>query len=163
VPRFGASPRGVRGSPAARITEVKKNFCCVTTRRRKIRSLSDLGCGVGLLAASFFGLGMLGSDAIILAMPRLPLGGLPAVDLPKAFGVLAVALVPTPRLVRASALFVQAGPRARAALSGLGTVLYFNVVVAHGRFDLPRESLGRMRQHSPRALSKRQQNDCFPV
>jgi hypothetical protein len=163
VPRFGASSRGVRGSPAACITEVKKSFCCVTTRRRKFRIMSDLGCGLGPLAASFLGLGVLSSDAIIVAMFRLPVRRLPAVDIPQAFRILAVALVPTPRLVRASALFVQAGPRARATLSGLGTVLYFNVVVAHGRFDLPRESPGRMFPHSPRALSKREQDDCLPV
>jgi hypothetical protein len=35
------------------------------------------------------------------------------------------------------------------------------VVDAHGRFDLPRESSGRMRQHSPRAPLMPEQNDCF--
>ena len=163
VPSCGSSSRGVRGSPAVCITEGKKTFCCVTTRRRNFWALSDLGRGLGLLAALFLCLGVLGFGVGVLATFRLPLRRLPAVDLPQAFRILAVALVPTPRLVLASAPFVQAGPRARAARSGLGTVLCLNVVVAHGRFDLPRESSGRMCHHSPRALSKREQNDCLPV
>ncbi len=42
--------------------------------------------------------------------------------------------------LRSHPLFRQG--RAGAALSGFGTVLSFNVVVAHGRFDLPRERPG---------------------
>ena len=151
VPSCGASSRGVRGSPAVCITEGKKTFCCVTTRRRNFWTLSDLGRGLGLLAAHSFCLGVLGFGVGVLATFSLPLRRQPAADLPQAFRILAVSLVPTPRLVLASAPFVQAGPRARAACSGLGTVLSFNVVVAHGRFDLPRESSGRMCHHSPRA------------
>jgi hypothetical protein len=135
----------------------------VTTRRRKFWNLSDLGRGLGQLAARSLCLGVLGFGGGGLATFSLPLRRLPAVDLSQAFRILAVSLVPTPRLVLASAPFVQAVPRARAARSGLGTVLFFNVVVAHGRFDLPRESPGRMYHHSPRALSKREQNDCLPV
>jgi hypothetical protein len=116
----------------------------VTTRRRKFWSLSDLGYGLGLLAARALCLGVLGFDVGVLATFSLALRCLPAVDLAQAFRILAVSLVPTPRLVHASALFVQAGPRARAALSGLGTVLSVSVVVAHGRFDLPTASSGRM-------------------
>jgi hypothetical protein len=143
--------------------EGKKTFCCVTTRRRNLWTLSDLGRGLGLLAAHSLCLGVLDLGGGFLAMFRLPLRRLPAVDLSQAFRILAVSLVPTLWLVLASALFVQTGARARAALSGLGTVLSFNVVVAHGRFDLPTASPGRMCHHSPRALSKRQQNDCLPV
>ena len=155
VPGCGASSRGVRGSPADRITEGKKNFCCVTTRRRNFWVLNDLGRGLGLLAARFLCLGVLGFDLGVLATFGLPPRRLPAVDLSQAFRVLAVALVPTPRLVLASAPFVQASPLARAALSGLGTVLSFNVVVAHGRFDLPRESPGRMCHILPGAIKTR--------
>jgi hypothetical protein len=163
VPSCGASSRGVRGSPAGCITEGKKSFCRVTTRRRKFWALSGLGRGLGPLAARALCLGVLGFGVGVLATFSLPQRRQPAADLPLAFRVLAVALVPTPRVVLASAPFVQAVPRARTAPSGLGTALSFNVVVAHGRLDLPRESSGRMRQHSPRALSKRQQNACLLV
>ncbi|MGO9269465.1 MAG: hypothetical protein ACLP7Q_10635 [Isosphaeraceae bacterium] len=109
----------------------------MTTRRRNFWALSDLWRGLGLLAARSLHLGVLGFAVGVLATFSLPLRRLPAADLTQAFGVLAIALVPTLRLVLASAPLVQAGPRARAALSGLGTVLSFNVVVAHRRFDLP--------------------------
>jgi hypothetical protein len=141
----------------------QKKICCVTTRWRNLWALSDLWCGLGPLAALFLCLRVLGFGFGVVATLRLTLRRLPAVDLSQAFRILAVPLVPTPRLVLTSARFVQAGPRAGAARSGLGTGLCLNVVVAHGRFDLPRESSGRMCHHSPRALSKREQNDCSPV
>ena len=141
----GASSRGVRGSLADHTREVKKRFCSVTTRKRNFWVFTDFGSGLGSLAALSLHLGVLGFAVGVLATFSLPLRRLPAADLTQAFGVLAIALVPTLRLVLASAPLVQAGPRARAALSGLGTVFSFNVVVAHGRFDLPRESSGRMR------------------
>jgi len=140
--------RGARGSPAGCITEGKKFFCCVrcvTMRRRKFMSLIRLGRGLGLLTARFLRLGVLGLDVVILATFGLPLRRQPAADFSQAFRILTISLVPAPRLVHAPAIFVQAGARARAALSGLGTVLSFNVVVAHGSFALPRESPGRMR------------------
>jgi hypothetical protein len=146
VPGCGASSRGVRGSPAGCIAEEKKSFCCVTMRRRKFMSWIRLGRGLGLLTALSLRSGVLGLDIVILATFSLPLRRQPAADFSQAFRVLAVPLVPTPRLVHAPAIFVQAGPRTRAALSGLGAVLSFNVVVAHGSFALPRESPGRMRQ-----------------
>jgi hypothetical protein len=162
-PRCGASSRGVRGSPAGCITEGKKTLCCVTTRRRNFWTLSDLGRGLRPLAARALCLGVIGFGVRVLTTFRLPLRRLPTADLPLAFRVLAVALVPASGMVRAPAASAHAFPRARAARSGLGTTLSFNVVVAHGRFGLPRESSGRMRQHSPRALSKRKQNDCMLV
>jgi len=125
--------------------EEKKSFCCVTTRRRKFRSLIRLRRGLGLLTALSLRFGVLGLGVGTLAPFRLPLRRQPAADFSQAFRILAVALVPTPRLVLALATFVQAGPRAGAALAGLGTVLSFNVVVAHGSIALPRESPGRMR------------------
>jgi hypothetical protein len=122
-----------------------QKFCCVTTRRRKFRFLNILGHGLGLLTARFLGLGMLGFGGAGLAPLTLSPRRQPAVDLSHAFRVLTVALVPTSRLVLATALFVGAGSLARTARSGFGTAFFFNVVVAHGRFDLPRESSGRMR------------------
>ncbi len=88
---------------------------------------------------------MLGFGGVGLAAFSLSPRRQPAVDLSQAFRVLAVALVPTSRVVLATAFFVKAGSLARATRSGFGTAFFFNVVVAHGRFDLPRESSGRMR------------------
>jgi|SRR5271163_2566252 len=155
--------QAVRGSLADRIREGKKRCCCVTTRRRNFWFLNILRYGLGLVTARFLCLGVLGFDLGVLPAFGLPPSRVPAVDLPLAFLVLTVALVPTPRVVLATALFVDAGSLTRAARSGSGTVFFFNVVVAHGRYDLPRESSGRMRQHSPRAPSKHEQNDCSPV
>jgi hypothetical protein len=145
VPGYEVRSQAVRSSPADRIREGEKKFCCVTTRRRKFRFLNILGHGLGLLTARFLCLGMLGLGGAGLAAFSLSPRRQPAVDLSHAFRVLTVALVPTSRVVLATALFVDAGSLARAARSGFGTAFFFNVVVAHGRFDLPRESSGRMR------------------
>jgi hypothetical protein len=145
VPGCVVRSRVVRSSPADRIREGEKKFCCVTTRRRKFRFLNILGRGLGLLTARFLCLGMLGFGGVGLAAFSLPPRRQPPVDLSQAFRILTVALVPTSRVVLATALFVDAGSLARTARSGFGTAFFFNVVVAHGRFDLPRESSGRMR------------------
>jgi hypothetical protein len=97
---------------------------------------------------------VLGFDVGFLATFTLPPRCVPAANFPQAFRILTVALVVTPRLVFAFAPFAQAGPRARAAPSGPTAAFSRNVVDAHGRLDLPRESPGRMSNHSPRALSK---------
>ena len=145
MPGCEVRSRAVRNSPADRIREGKKRFCCVTTRGRKFRFLNILGHGLGLLTARFLCLGMLGFGGGGLTTFSLSPRRQPAVDLSQAFRVLTVALVPTSRVVLATALFVDAGSLARAARSGFETAFFFNVVVAHGRFDLPRESSGRMR------------------
>jgi hypothetical protein len=85
----------------------------VTTRGRNFRVLNGLGRGFGAVTALLFRLGMLGFDASVLAPFGLPAGRLPAADLTQAFRVLAIALVPPPRLVLASASFAQADPRGR--------------------------------------------------
>jgi len=121
VPGFGPSSRGRRGSRADRIREGKKKFCCVTTRGRNLWFWNSLRCGLGLLAAHALSLGVPGFDVSVLAMFGLPLCRLPTEDLPPAFRILAVALVPRPRLILASAPFAQAIPRTRSARSG-GTV-----------------------------------------
>jgi hypothetical protein len=155
VPSCGPSSRGVRGSPVGCITEVKKNFSCVTTRRRNFWLWNGLGRGLGLLTAHSFCLGMLSLDLGVSAAFGLPLRRLPAVDLSLTFRFLAESLVPTARLVLTSALFVQAGPRARAAGSGLGTSLSFNVVGAHGRSV----SQGKARGGCVSILPGRHQNE----
>jgi len=152
VPGCGPRSRAVRGSLADRIREGKKSFCCVTTRRCNLWVLSNLGRGLGPLAARTLSLGVLGFDLGGLATLGLPPRRLPAMDLPPAFRLLAVALVPAPRQVPTPASFAQAGPQARSAPSGLTPVFSFNVRGAHGRCNLPRESSGRMRKRFPRAL-----------
>ena len=156
MPGCEVRSQAVRNSPADRKREGQKRFCCVTTRRRKFRFLNILGHGLGLLTARFLCLGMLGFGGVGLAALGLSPRCLPAVDLSHAFGVLTVALVPTSRVVLATALFVDAGSLARAARSGFETAFFFNVVVAHGRFDLPRERPGEnVTAFSPGAIQTR--------
>ena len=143
-PGCGVRLRGARGSLADRIRGEEKIFWCVTTRRRNFGVLNGLGCGLGALTAVFLRLGMLGFDAGVLATFSLAASRLPAVDLPQAFGVLAVALVPAPRLVFASTSFAQAYPPAWSAPSGQTAVLCFNVRDAHGSCDSQGKSSGRM-------------------
>jgi hypothetical protein len=143
--------RGIRGRLADRIREEKKSFCCVTTRRRNRWVRTGLRRALGTLAARFLCLGMAGFGVGILAMLGLPSRRLPAADLPPAFRILAVALVPTPRLILASTPFAQADPRPRSAPSGLTARLSLNLVCAHGRLDSQGKSSGRMRERSPRA------------
>ena len=87
-------------------------------RRRKFMSLIRLGRGLGLLTALSLRSGVLGLDVFILATFSLPLRRQPAADFSQAFRILAVSLVPTPRLVLAPAIFVEAGPaRGRRSLA----------------------------------------------
>jgi hypothetical protein len=158
VPRCGVSERGVRSSPADRIRGRKKSFSRVTTRRRKFRVLKSLRRGLRSLAARFLRLGVPGFDVGVLAMFGLPPRRLPAADLPLALGLLTIALVATPGLVLASTPFAEANPRARPAPSSPSVRLGCSLVSAHGRCFLPREGSGRMSNHSPRALSKREPN-----
>jgi hypothetical protein len=155
APSCGASSPGVRGSRVGCITEGEKNFSCVTTRRRNIWLWNGLGRGLGLLAARSFCLGMLGLDLGVSAAFGLPQRRPPAVDLSLAFRFLAESLVPTARLVLTSALFVQAGTRARAAGTGLGTSLSFNVVGAHGRSVSQGKARGGCVSNIPGAIKTR--------
>jgi hypothetical protein len=153
-PGCGWKSRGVRGNLADRIRGEKKIFCCVTTRGCNVRVLKGLGRGLGALTALLFSLGMLGFDAGILTTFGLPAGRLPAADPPQALWGLAIALVPAPGLVLAATAFAQADPQTWSAPSGRTAVLSRTLTSAHGRCFLPRESSGRMREHSLRALSK---------
>jgi hypothetical protein len=156
VPDCGWSSRGFRGSRADRIREGKKRFCCVTTRRRNRRVDNGLGRGLGALAACVLCLGVLSLGGGILAMSGLPPCGLPTADLPPAFRILAVALVPTSRLVSLSASLAQADSRTRPAPSGRKAVLSLNVRGAHGRCHLPRGKLGEdASTFSPSAIETR--------
>ena len=114
-------------------------------RRRNFRVLNGLGRDFSSLPALPLDLGMLGLDEVVLATFRLPAGRLPAADLPQAFRVLAVALVPASRLVLASASFAQADPRARSPYSGQVAVFLRNVKGAHGSGNSQGKGSGRMR------------------
>ena len=159
----GASSRELHGSLAGRRTEVKKRFCCVTTRRRNLGILNGLGRGLDSLTARFFGLGMLGFGLCGLSMLGLPSCRLPLADLPQTFRFPAVALVPAPRQVLAAASFAQAGPRAWSTPSGGTAAFPRTLTSAHGSCFLPGESSGRMLSNPPRARSKRQRHNRLPV
>jgi hypothetical protein len=118
---FGPSSRGRCRIRADRRGEGKKSWCSVTTRGRNRWLWNSLRCGLGPLAARALGPGMPRFDVGVLTTFGLPPCRLPTVDLSPAFGILAVALVPRPRLVLASTPFAQADPRPGSARSG-GTV-----------------------------------------
>jgi hypothetical protein len=125
----------------------------VTTRRRKLWVLNSLRRGFHSMAARFLVLGMLRFDVGHLATFTLSPRCVLAANFPQV-QILTVALVVTLRLVFAFTPFVQAGPRTWATPSGLGTSFPFTLAGAHGRFNLPKKSSGRMCPHPPRALSK---------
>ena len=104
----------------------------MTTRGRNFRVINGLGRGLGAVTALFLRLGVPGLDAGVLAPFGLAAGRLPALDLSLAVRILAVALVPTPRLVLPSAAFAQADPPARSSCTGIARALWFNVAGAHG-------------------------------
>jgi hypothetical protein len=91
----------LHGTPAGRTKRWVKKICCVTTRRCNLVALGGLWRRWDALTARTFGLGMLGFDGIVLASPRLPPRRLPAPHQTQAFSILAVTLVPTPRLILA--------------------------------------------------------------
>jgi hypothetical protein len=142
APGCGVRSRAIRGSPADHIREGEKSCCCVTTRRRNLWVFNGLGGSLGLRTALPLGLSVVGFGFGRLAVFGLPPSGLPAADLPPAFRLLAIALVPPPRLVLSAAAFAQAVPWAWSAPSGRAMRLSLNVEGAHGRLDLPREKLG---------------------
>ena len=133
APDCGSTRPVVHSTPADRTTKSKKNFCCVTTRRRNIMTVRRLSRGLGSLAAHALSFGVLGLYLGVLTASGLPPRRLPAVNFALAFGILAVPLVPAPRLVLAPAPITQAEPRAWSSYSGTTAVVWFTVVEAHGR------------------------------
>ena len=123
APGCGSSSAAVHGTPAGRTKESKKNFCCVTTRRRNLGVLRCLGRGFGSLAAHALSLRVLRFGCGIQAASGLPLRRLPAAELPQAFKVLAVTLVPTPWLVLAPTALAQAHPGPRSSRTGRAAAL----------------------------------------
>jgi hypothetical protein len=159
APGCGSTLAVDHGTPAGRTRELKKNFCCVTTRRRIFGVLRCLGRGAGALAAHALRLCLPRFGGGIQATAGLSLGRLPAAYLPLAVRILAVPLVPTPRLVLPSAAFAQADTWPRASRSGTARGLWFIVVAAHGSRYLPRDSPGRTCNRSSRALIQNRQLD----
>jgi hypothetical protein len=132
----------------------QQNCCCVTTRRRNVGVLRCLRRRRGALTARTLGLGVLRFGGIVLAASRLPPRRLPAADQPSAFRILAVTLVPAPRLILAATAFAQAEARPRSSRTGTASVLWTTMTAAHGSVDLPRDSPGGTRYRSPRAFPK---------
>ena len=108
--------------------KIAKHFCCVTTRCRNFDRLGRLRLRCGTLTAQPLGLGVLDFDRFILPPPSLPLGRLPAPHQAQAFGILAIALVPAPRLVLLSTPFAQANPQPRSAAIPISLIM----TLAHG-------------------------------
>src|SRR5262249_44812152 len=133
VPGFGPTLQGKRSSRVDHRRGAKKSLCCVTTRRCNRWFLNDLRCGLHPLAARARGLGMPRFDSSVLTVSGLSPCRLPTVDLSPAFQILAVALVPGPRLIRAPTPLAEADPGARAARSGRAAPLWLTVRCAHGR------------------------------
>ena len=123
----------------------RKNFCCVTTRRRNFGLLRWLRRGGGALTARTLRLGMLGFGRVVLAPPGLPPRRLPAADQTQAFGVLAVTLVPTQRLVAAATAFAQADPRPRSSRTTTMAAGCLIMTTAHGSAFSQRVSPGGTR------------------
>jgi hypothetical protein len=163
MPGCGARSPGIRGSLADRIKGEKKFSCCVTMRGRNFGAFNDLGRSFGLLPALFLRLGMLCSDAFVPATLSLTASRLPAADVPQAFRILAVALVPASWLILASASFAKASPWARSPRSGQTAVSVSTVEAAHGSGNSQGKARGECWSHSPRALSKLEQDACLPV
>jgi hypothetical protein len=159
----GARSRGVRGSLADRNRGEEKIFCCVTTRGRNFGVRNGLGRDFGSLPALLLGQGMLHFDAIIPTTFSLAASCLPAMELSLTFRVLAVPLVPAPRHILAPTPFAQADPQTGSAHSGQTTDFLRNVKGAHGSGNSQGKSSGRMCLHSPRALSKLEQDAYLPV
>ncbi len=113
----------------------------MTTRRRNLWTFNGLGRSLGPLTALPFCLRVPDFGLGILAVFGLPPGRQPLADLAETFRLLAVSLVPTPRLVLTATPFAHAAPWTRSASSGRALRLSFIVESAHGRLDLPRETL----------------------
>jgi len=131
---------------------VKKDSCCVTTRRHNLGVLGYLRRGLGALAARVLRLCVLSFDYGIPTAFGLALRRLPAAEQPPAFGNLAVTLVPTPRPVLASAAFAQADPRPRSSRTGATSAVWLIMMAAHGSVISQGTARGERCYRSPRAL-----------
>jgi hypothetical protein len=122
-------------TPAGRIKESIKNFCCVTTRRRNFWVIRGLRHRWGALTARTLRRGVLGFGCVVLAASGLPSRRLPATDQPPTFGVLTVTLVPTPWLVLVPTAFAQADSCPRSSRTGTAATFWTNMTATHGSSD----------------------------
>lgn len=139
-PRCERSLAGVHGSRSGRRGEAKKFFCRVTTRGRKFALASGLARGLRPLTARSFGGGMLGFDFFVLAAFGLATCSLPATNQLSALALLAIALVPTFRLISSAAPSPMADSWPRLAPAGVGKCTESRLSGAHGSSRLPRVS-----------------------
>jgi hypothetical protein len=123
--------RFIAARPVAQRSQ-QQNCCCVTTRRRNLWFFRCLRRRCCALTARTLCLGMLGFGGIIQTPPGLAPRRLPTADLPPAFGILAVTLVGTPRLVLSVTAFAQAEPQPRSSRPGRVAALWITMRVAHG-------------------------------
>jgi hypothetical protein len=110
----------------------QQNFCCVTTRRRNHGGLRCLRRRWDASPARTLLVGVLGFGRIVLTPVGLPPRRQPASDQAQAFSVLAVTLVPTPRLVLAATAFAQTNPRPRSSRTGPAAAAWLIITTAHG-------------------------------
>jgi hypothetical protein len=148
----------LHGTPAGRTKRWVKKICCVTTRRCNLVALGGLWRRWDALTARTFGLGMLGFDGIVLASPRLPPRRLPAPHQTQAFSILAVTLVPTPRLILAPTALAQTDPWPRSA-SAVRTIM----TLAHGSAFSQGTARGERVNRSPRALLNTRNRTVVPI
>jgi hypothetical protein len=163
VPGCGSRSGAVHSTPAGGTKNLKKNFCCVTTRRCNLWAVHRLRRELGSFAAHALSLGVPRFDRCGLATLGLPSRGLPTADLPQAFRVLAIALVPRSRVIPPLAAFAQADPRARSSLSGTAVGLWLIVEGAHGSCFSQGSARGERVHVLLGRLSKRQPDRHHPV
>jgi hypothetical protein len=108
-PGCRARSREVHRNLAGRIMAVGKKFCCVTTRGRNFWVLNGLKREVRSLKTFSLSICVASFGGSILAMLGLPPRCLSTTDLLQAFGILAITLVPAPRLILAPTSFAQTG------------------------------------------------------
>ena len=164
MPGCGARSRAVRGSPADRTSGREKKFLLRDHAPAQLLGSQRPGARTWLADGAPSRPGRAGlwrrrpGDVWPAAAP--PASGGPAAGIPGP-GSSAGSNAAAGTCARTLCAGRSAG--AVGALWRRRRCLSLTVTGAHGRFDLPRESSGRMRQHSPRALSKREQDACLPV
>ena len=105
VPGCGARSREIHGSLADRRSGGEKKFLLRDHARLNLWVLNGLKRELRSLAAFSLSFCMANFGGSILAILGLPPGCLPTTHLPQAFGILAITLVPAPRLILAPTSF----------------------------------------------------------
>lgn len=151
-----------RSIPAGHKSGGKKTLESVTTRSRNIRIRGSLRSGLRPSAALPLVSGMARFDFRRASALGLTALGLPAADQTQALRVLAVALIPAPRLVSLAAALAETHPPARFSPAGLGTCFSSRLIGAHGSCRLPWLSPGKT-VNLPRAFSFKKGNHRLSV